>query len=253
MKSKTSLFLHAAAFLAALFSGPAAPILGFTAPSAHAATIYNAPETAIFGTGNPDTNWVESTGSGLTLDLRFRERFTTNMSNNGAGTYAFGLGTSVNVDWSGSSGTTGPLGQYLFVLSFDVDPSAATLWNAFPVALAFDNSYGTASTPNGGGVEGPFGLLAGTNTVFQNSWRTGQVPGGLGLDPNTDSTYDVKFTAYAANDTGLTHPLNEVKATLQFGNGAAPVSTPDGGVPIWLSGPIMLGMLGFGAHKKRRQ
>ncbi len=206
-------------------------------PTAEAATTYNATETAIFGSGNPDNNWVETTSGGITVDLRFKERFTTNMPNDGAGTYSFNLGTSVNVEWSGSSGTA-PLGQYIWMLSFDTDPSAASLWSSFPVSLALDNSYGNSSTGNGLGVEGTYASLAGSNTLFQNSFRTGLFP--FNLDSNINSSYDFAFTAYSVNDPNLTTPIARAEATLEFGNGAS--SVPDAGSTLGLLGLALGGM-----------
>jgi hypothetical protein len=213
---------------------------------ASAATIYNATETAIFGSGNPDTNWVETSNGGVTVDIRFKERFTTNMPNDGAGTYTFALGTSVNVEWSGDSGTA-MLSQYAWILSYDTDPSAGTLWASFPVSLSNDNSYGNSSTPNGAGIEDTYVNAAGSNSKFQNSFRTGLFP--FGLNPNIDATHNFAFTAYDVSDTAFRSPLASAPGVLVFGAGAPATGVPDTGSTFAMLGLAMTGMIFF---KKKR-
>jgi hypothetical protein len=86
--------------------------------------------TAIFGSGNADTNWTATQGNGIEIGLRAKLRFndsnspenTFNSDNNG--TYTFGTHTTTrsqfNYEWSINTNTDGS-GRNLFDSSAEND------------------------------------------------------------------------------------------------------------------------------------
>lgn len=242
MKTKYSSFTCLAAIaLAAVAFSAAVP--------AHAATIgtvnYGDPTVAIFGTGNPDGSWTSATSGNASVALRFKERGTGNMNNDGAGTYSFPVGTNVNVEFSASSGTQF-LDGFKYLLAIDSDPTAATLWTVFdPVAWFGDNSWGTSSTLNSAGVETGAILNQPISSVVQNSQRDIW----FGFHPAGDATYNMAFTAYSASDANYERPLARTEATLKVGNGAQTV--PDAGSTVAMLAFVMCGMV-MVARKQRR-
>lgn len=180
----------------------------------HAATIgdvdYNMNTTAVFGSGNPDGSWVSATNLGVDAGIRFKNRSTGAFGYDGAGTYTFTTGTEVQFEWSAGSDTD--LSGYVFVVETDTDPTIAISGFIFSINNYVDNSFGTGATPNGGGVEGPWALLAGGYDIAQNSQRELW----MGVNRNVVGTYTFAMTAYAAGDTGFTTPLARTEATLNF-------------------------------------
>ncbi len=248
MKTKNSSFACLAAIALAAFA--------LWTPVARAATIggvsYGDPTVAIFGAGNPGGRWTSATSDiypgGVSVGLRFKERGTGNMTNNGAGTYEFPIGTSVNLEFFASSGTQFNLDAFKYLLAIDTDPSAATLWTVFdPVAWFGDNSWGTASTPNGGGVETGAILNQPISTLVENSERDIW----FGFHPAGDATYNMALTAYQASDVNYERPLARTEAALKIGNGASgPQTVPDAGSTMAMLAFAMCGMV-MVARKQR--
>ncbi len=242
MKTKNSSFTCLAAIALAA--------VALWTPVARAATIgtvnYNDPTVAIFGTGNPDGSWTSATSGNASVALRFKERGTGNMNNNGAGTYSFPVGTNVNVEFSASSGTQF-LDGFKYLLAIDSDPTAATLWTVFdPVAWFGDNSWGTSSTLNSAGVETGAILNQPISSVVQNSQRDIW----FGFHPAGDATYNMAFTAYSALDANYERPLARTEAALKIGNGASgPQTVPDAGSTMAMLAFAMCGMV---MAKKRK-
>ena len=115
-------------------------LLPVSAVISHGATTFNAPITAIFGSGNPDSGWVSSVDNNIELGLRAKDRNTGATPNNGAGTYSFATGfsnppTNSRAIWnfefsinSDDSSGTAPLSSYRYVLSYDTNPSQGQTW-----------------------------------------------------------------------------------------------------------------------------
>ena len=196
--------------------------------------------TAIYGTGNPNGGWTTETGGGITLGLRGKNR-DTGATPNVNGTYSFPTGVASNpnralwnFEFSINSGTAA-LSAYDYSFSVDLDPSQGTSFLTFnPLTAYGDNSYGNAGTANGQGVEGLAAVLAGINTVAQNS----QNIVFLGLDPFENATYDFVLTASSAAGG----PQASVGITVVVGSGGARV--PDAGSTMALLGTALLGMVG---------
>lgn len=171
---------------------------------------YNSGTTAIFGLGNPDGSWVSTTNFGVTTELRFKNRTTGAFGYDGAGTYSFTTGTEVQFEWSVRSGTN--LGDYVFVVETDGNPTVAITGFTFSINNYADNSFGTSTTLNGAGVEGTWASLAGDNTIAQNSQREIW----MGVNRNINGTYNFAVTAYAASDTNFENPITRTEGTLSF-------------------------------------
>ena len=142
-----------------------ATLLSAAAVSLWAAVTYNQNITAIFGSGNPNTGWTADTTNDLQLALRAKNR-DTGATTNTAGTYTFANAASTinparaswNYEFSINSDVAGadPLATYDYYLSVDGDPSECISYTTIdPLTYWQDNSFGTNSTANGQGVEGP--------------------------------------------------------------------------------------------------
>lgn len=215
-----------------------------------APTLWAGDITAIFGTGNPNTGWTISTNNGLTLGLRAKNRVTGSTVNDGAGNYSFATAPAPrglwNYEFSIDSGNS-VLTSFNYVLKVDTDASAGVSLVAIdPLTYWWDNSFGTASTLNGQGTEGPAAILAGSNSIAQNSQNItfGDYPGGaLTLSP--DATY--RYELLALDSTGAT--LASVHMNVIVGQGGA--ATPDAGSTLSLLGAAMIGLVGFGLRHRR--
>lgn len=226
---------------------PILPLL-LAASTAHAATmVYEDNVTTVFGTGgNPDGSYVSSiTADGVNkASVRFRERFTTNMNNDGLGTYQFALGTSVNFDFSTIT-TADNLSGKSFSLRLDTDPGPGQTWlTVDPSTLYIDNAFGdNGVTPsNGAGPlqTGTYAMFGGTYDTMQNS----QNVSWYGINTNIAGTYDLE---YSFSDTqGSRNEQSIAGARLQIGAPAS--SVPDSGSSLALGG-IAFGLLG--AAKRR--
>jgi hypothetical protein len=210
--------------------------------------------TAIFGSGNPDTGWTTSYDSSLNLavSLRAKNRVTGSTANNGAGTYSYASAPATrglwNYEFSLDSGFA-PLSSYDFFLSVDRDSSQGVSYATInPLTHWFDNSFGTIATVNGQGTEGPSFLLAGSNTIAQNSQNitfgglTGYPGGALVLEQNATYTYNLFATASGAGVGGTR--LADTTINVVVGNGGEPAqNVPDTGGTLALIGLAFGGLV----------
>ncbi len=206
------------------------------------------PIVAIYGSGNPNTGWTAETENGITLALRAKNRTNGSTPTDGLGTYSFANAPGPrglwNYEFSINSGTA-MLTAFTYVLRVDRDPSAGILYSSVdPLSYWWDNSYGVAGTLNGQGVEGPSFMLAGSNSIVQNSQNItfGGYPGGaLALEQN--ATYNYQLVAF----NGQGQQVADVSMRVVVGQGGAAV--PDTGSTVALLGLSMLALVGF----RRRQ
>jgi hypothetical protein len=215
------------------------------------ADLYNQNVTAIYGSGNPDAGWTTDTASGITLALRAKNR-TTGATPNVNGVYSFATGVVPpannraiwNYEFSVNSGGSF-LNAYDYYLSIDTDASQGVSFTTINALTVFgDNSYGTAVTLNGQGVEGPAATYAGSNSVAQNS----QNIVFIGLNPYLDATYNYQLFAVAAGAGAQGARLNEVDMTVVVGAGGAAV--PDAASSSLLIG---LGLAALACARLRRR
>lgn len=247
-------------------------VLTSLAPSLWAVT-YNDTITAIFGSGNPNTGWTSETGAGIELALRAKGRNDTSYAgttpNDGAGTYTFatlqGVRGSFNYEFSINSGTP-TLATYDYYLAVDRDSSQGISYSLTdPLLHWMDNSYGSAGTGNGAGVE-PTNLLPGDPagftlalttyptlyTVAQNSQNitfggaTGYPGGALALEADATYSYELFAVAKGTGPTGAR--LAEVGITVVVGQGGS--SVPEGGSTLALLGLGVASMAGFRFRKR---
>ena len=221
------------------------------APAAFADN-YNQSITAIFGAGNPDTGWTTDTGlNGLVLGLRAKNRTDASTPNDGAGTYTFATAPAPrglwNYEFSINSGTSF-LSAYDYYLSVDRDASPGVSFTTIdPLAYWLDNSYGTAGTANGAGLEGPSSSFVGSSSIAQNSENItfGDYPGGaLALTPNATYTYSLYAVEKGAGPNAA--PLTSVTMNVRVGDGGS--SVPDSGSTVALLGGCLVG---FAALRRR--
>lgn len=212
---------------------------------------YDQSITAIFGGGNPNTGWAADSGNGITLGLRGKNR-DTGATPNVAGTYSFATGLNGaanralwNYEFSIDSGTPA-LSFYDYFLGVDVDGSQGISYvYVNPFAAFSDNSFGSSSTLNGQGFEGPAAgnsLLANSNSVAQNS----QNIIFLGFNPFLNSTYNYELFAVAKGDGVNGTRLVDVSITVVVGTGGA--SVPDSGSSALLLGA---GLVTFGLLRRK--
>jgi hypothetical protein len=160
MKLKSLLALAFAASLPLLSSLPS-----------HAAT---ASITAIYGSGNPDSDWDSFISNNTQIGLRAKVTATGATPDNGAGLYTFAPGEVWNFEASFNSNLSGTAGTHLNAYTYSwtlSGPGIAGGSVTFSPTLYGDNSYGIASTANGAGAEGTFAALGGTNDIMQLSQK----------------------------------------------------------------------------------
>jgi hypothetical protein len=192
--------------------------------------------TAIFGSGNADTNWTATQGNGIEIGLRAKLRFndsnspedTFNSDNNGTYTFAAGLPPtgfgfaanststatwnfewSVNTDKNGTSNEV--LSDYTYQISIDFDPGAGTNFLQFdPINQTWaDHAIGDNSTANGAGTKaagsatspdtGSYEGLIDNNNIAQNSWNMeffDNAGGGFPFDGRTLGEYTIMFEVF---------------------------------------------------------
>ncbi len=198
---------------------------------------YNSPTTAIFGGGNPNGSWTSATSGNTSVELRFKERGTGVMTNDGAGTYSFPVGTFVNLEFSAGTGTQN-FSEFKYLLSLDSDPTANTALTTFdPLLLFSDNSWGNGGTANGAGVEGLASTYGSTSSLVQNSERDIW----FNFHPAGDALYQMSFSVYAFDDVNYSTPLARTEANLQIGDGTS--SVPDTGSTLLMFGFAGLGLM----------
>lgn len=229
-------------------------LAALVAPAAFADT-YNDTITAIYGSGNPNTGWTTDSANGIELGLRAKNR-TTGDTSNVNGVYAYpsapptrGLWNyefSINSDSSGTSGVA--LDRYDFFLAVDRDSSLGVQWSIVnPLAYWLDNSYGDNTTPNGAGVEGPYGVTGTGKSLAQNSQNITFLDyptfpqGGLPLEQNATYSYELFAVEKGAGPSGAR--IVDVGITVVVGNGGAAV--PDAGTTGALVGLALAGLAGL--------
>lgn len=205
---------------------------------------YNDNVTAIFGSGNPDTGWTTSSGGGIGVSLRAKNRVTGSTANIN-GVYTYNTGTvppgRAEWNWEWSINSASPLSDFDYVLGIDTDPSQGiNYFYVNPLTFWSDNSYGNHGTGNGAGLEGPYTAFPDAS-VAQNSQNLVFVGG----DPNLDATYNYILSAVQKGGPLPTLsdavPLPTTSITVVVGKGGDPVaSVPDSIATI----PMLV--LGFG-------
>lgn len=213
--------------------------------SARAVT-YNQTDTAIFGSGNPDTGWTVESGGGVTLGLRGKNR-TTGDTSNVNGDYAVPTGFAAlnrgfgNAEFSVDTGASTLLASGLtFWFGFDTDASVNSLFTYLPLAAVTDSWYGSDSTVNGGGTVGTYALAA-FHSEMQNSINQFH----LGVNPLVDGTYE--YELFATQGTLSTDTrVASVGVTIQVGQGGT--SVPDTGSSL---GMLAAGFTGLGLLRRK--
>jgi hypothetical protein len=201
--------------------------------------------TAIYGSGNPDSDWDSFVANNTQIGLRAKETATGATPDNGAGLYTFATGTVWNFEASFNSNLSGTAATHLdsFLYSWTLSgPGIAGGSVTFSPALYVDNSYGIASTANGAGVEGTFGALAGANDIMQLSQKITFAP-FLGSFSN-----EGLYTLSASMTTLQGTPVNAGSVQIQVGS----ANVPDAGSSALLLG-ISLVALGALRHSNRRR
>lgn len=207
-----------------------APFLGI---NAMAALSFDQTIVAIFGSGNPDTGWTTASDGDLTLALRAKNRETASTANvSGVYTEPVGLQAPANTrarwnwEFSISSGSSN-LDAYDYYLEIDTDHSTG-ISSLVVNALTFfsDNSYGTSSTLNGAGLEGPSAVYAPVSTVSQQS----QNIVFYGLDATLDSTftYSLYAVAVGAGPNGTRIATTSITVVVGAGGPLPPDDDGDG-------------------------
>lgn len=221
----------------------------------------------IFGSGNANGSFTVGTGGGVEIGLRGKNRFpAANQFNyDGTDTYTFPVGEgspgrsiwnfewSINTDFEGT--TDLKLDDFTYLLSLDVDPTAAVSSVAFdPIltpdpgsgVLYWDHALGsntTVATPSTGdgnkaadAAEYADDLMA--LNVAQNSWAYSFfIPSSL-FDPNTPGIYTISLEAFFEGD-GVASSSIDINV--------APVPVP-AALPLFLTG-----LLGLGVIARRRR
>lgn len=217
--------------------------------------------TAIFGGGNPNTNWTSDISNNIELGLRAKGRngtpYAGTTPSDGAGTYTFAtqVGTrgpfnyefSINADKGGLGGLN--LLSYDFYLAVDQDSSMGISYSIVqPILHWGDNSFGNNGTANGAGVEpGSFAdyvTFPSLYTIAQNSQNItfGDHPGGaLSLEANATYSYELFAVASGAGASGAR--LASTSMTVVIGAGGARV--PDATSTMALVGLALAGLVGF--------
>jgi hypothetical protein len=162
----------------------------------HAAVVYDANVTSnvIMGSGINNGGFTVSSGGGVEVGLRARERYDlatdspTNVTgSNGNGTYSQNAGEPAgfpasnrarwNFDWSINTGTAA-VGAYTYRLGIDFDAGVGTNFQIFDLINAstyFDHSFGNNGTAQSAGVEAVdaagYAALKAANNLVQNSWN----------------------------------------------------------------------------------
>jgi hypothetical protein len=211
-----------------------------TAQVASAQTVYNTTQTAINGSGNTDLGWSVYSSPNIILSMMSEYNYPGYPDNatapadpnDGAGTFLFPTGskpgspTRGNYDlWFSAETPNSTLADsgLDFYVSFTTTGPGTALG---PISLSFfsDNSYGNASTPNGGGATGTYAAESGSHSLMQNaedpSWMIS------GYNPNVDQTVTEDLFAVAHGDNPLTATkVADLVGYTQVGN-PAPVPEP---------------------------
>ena len=192
-----------------------------TVNTANASLIYDGDVTpsVFFGSGNGNGFFVIDSQNDIELGLRAKIPYQSIYNSNGDGTYSMDTGAhplhgapgagwnfefsiNANVDGLGNE----ILGDFFYLLSIDMDPSAGQSWTTFnPVTTFTDNAIGN----NGASA--------------QNSMNVGWL--GLPFDSSIGGTYDFKLQAFALEGTGQ-NPLAETMMQVIVSGDATAVPEP---------------------------
>lgn len=232
---------------------------------AYSATItYNDTQTAIFGSGNPDTGWTTSQSDEVELSLRGKNRITGSTANiNGVYTYDTGTVPPANNrakwnwEWNIEVKTpTGPtpfftsptLGDYDYFLGIDTDsnsgPGGVNYVFVDPLTFWSDNSYGDSSTPNGAGLEGLFSAFP-SATIAQQSQNL-VFAGG---NPDLNATYDYTLFAVPSGEGITGNKIAQTTIQVVVGQGGKSVPESIATIPMLIIGAS--GIIGLAKRQKR--
>lgn len=208
---------------------------GLLALTASAALLFNQNIVAIFGAGNPNDGWTVADEPAVTLGLRAKNRENASTANVG-GVYYMPVGLQApnnnraRWNWELSvNSKSSTLDSYEYYMEIDLDHSTGVNNLVANVLTQWsDNSYGTASTLNGQGLEGPASTYAPVSTVVQQS----QNIVFYALNATVDSTYTYTLYAVAAGAGPNGTRIATTSITVVVGNGGPPPPDNDGdGVP----------------------
>lgn len=220
----------------------------------------NVTPEVIFGSGNANGSFTGATMDDVEVALRAKLRFNNSgapentFNYDGDRTYTFdssqgvapagaaiwSFDFSINVDpFDTIADGDDDLDDLTYVLSLDLDPSAATnFFQIDPINVPFaDHAIGTNATANGDGIVATdavsYADLIANNNVAQNSVNYGFLaPLGIpGFDPNVDGTYTIGLEAFFLGGSLASTSIDVVFQNLNV----APVPLP-AGFPLLLAG-----------------
>ncbi|MDR6267675.1 VPLPA-CTERM sorting domain-containing protein [Roseobacter sp. N2S] len=215
------------------------------------------PDT-IFGSGNANGGFTGETNNNIEVGLRGKQRYpaaevynydgvdtytfdTTVLTTNPSHRSVFNFEWSVNVDYSGTSGSV--LSDFDHVFSYDTDSGAgvtfATL-DPFNTPGFFDHSLGDNTTGNGNGIESASNAELTTNSgLYSVAQQSANLGFGYSLDPDKPGSYVFNYSVY---EKGTTTLLSSAEITV-----VATVPLPAGGLLLLTA----LGGLGFARRRRK--
>lgn len=188
------------------------------ATTAMAQVNYDADITAIFGSGNPDTDWNSVQENGFVLAARAKERFVSPVMAHVDDVYTISAvspqvnRSPYNIELS-IQVLSGVLNQADYYLLVDIDPSVGINYQALNIHTSWnDSSFGDASTGNGLGVEGPADPLASIYSVEQLSSNLGFGQfSSVGLvNPADPATRDFMVVAVPVGADPFSNPITNI-------------------------------------------
>ncbi len=205
-------------------------LVALAAPSLQALSFnanVNDPSPGVFfGSGNANGGWAVGTSNGIELGIRTHRRYPapanvfSEGSNVGIGVYEWADQNGYNGAQNRSSwnydfslnvfGASGNIGDYIFRLYIDSDPSAAHIWNVIDPSAIPDNAVsGTAYEQNSENLRFP-------------------IVGIPGYDNTIAGTYDFAIKAFSGS-TELATTYMRVNVNGGTASGAFDGNVPDGG------------------------
>ena len=251
----------------------AAALLFAYTSSSHASLIYDANVTneVIFGSGIANGALTLDRANGVELGLRAKLRFDQNgqpqnvFNSDGTGNYLFAAGVaptqafpvalwsfewSIKSNFDGSNGNS-VLNAFTYLLSVDIDPSAATQFFGIDVingfnpnpqvnAVFWDHAFGNNATGNGAGVSATdpasYAALIGSQNIAQNSqqahWWLGPT-----FNPTANATYTFMLSAFSGSTQVASTSINVV-----VGNGGTVAVSEPSLLVLTLTSLVLLGL-----------